>query len=332
MKEHLPPHKAKEPEDWLSMFKIEVTSSASDLYNNGNQQIEVTVTAEPVRGETITDAQLRSITLYTKEPNGSYRPISPSPTTEGSWAQQTERDPRFDYYDPGAQDGPEASTDVRRPKAELYRTFYVSSRASSGSTLTVSAGIDYSPTIRYHSDVAPYQSTVVLTARNSRVYDSPEQFTLVPNIEEVTPDRYFVTYRLQPIGAGVAFAVVNVSPNGMIRWQRNEPGNTFATIVGWVEVGTTKIRYEESITRELGASAVALLRRDVGAASANSLILFMQADNRFPYHYDTAVNYQGPLRVSGADKQGHLIRIAIRFKGDSRNELDTSIVFDADNQ
>ena len=107
----------------------------------------------------------------------------------------------------------------------------------------------------------------------------------------------------------------------MIKWARNEPGNTFATIVGWVAINTKAIQYEVNITNRFDQPARDALKKEVPSASSSELIIFMQADNKFPYHRDSAIEYKGPLQVRGSDKQGNPIELGIVFEGTERTSL-----------
>ena len=314
----------KPSDDWIANFEIKATSALPALYANGNQQVQLTVNVEPYDGRTVTPTQLNSISLYSKNTDGSYQRLAINPVTEGDWAQQTERNPVYDYFEGvttvAHATGREGLAKNDSERAVSSKVLYVTTLASGGSTITLVAGIDYDASTTLYSDVVPYTSTAVVTAHSSKLYDDPAEFSFIRTGEPAN-DRWTMTYRLRPATATVKLAAGTITPNGMIRWARNEPGNTFATIVGWVQVNTTAIRHEENITKHFDETTKDILQKEVPNASASDLLIFMQADNRFPYHYDSAVGYKGPLQVQGSDKQGNPVQLGIAFEGTERTSL-----------
>lgn len=58
---------------WLTRFRLDITSSSNRLYANGRQQVEVTVTLEPRKGETLSEESLNSLSLVLIDEDGEPR-------------------------------------------------------------------------------------------------------------------------------------------------------------------------------------------------------------------------------------------------------------------
>ena len=136
--------------DWLSRLNINITSNSNRIFNNGNQQLEITVGITPRKGETVSEEQLNSVRLMTLEDNGQYQELS-------RYRVSSTRDSRFEYY---ANTG---SPPERVLESTTYRRkFYVSSVASGGSLQTIYAAITRDPDSHYVSHTSIFNSSVTI--------------------------------------------------------------------------------------------------------------------------------------------------------------------------
>ncbi|WP_449433670.1 hypothetical protein [Pseudomonas putida] len=138
---------------WLSTFRLDITSNSNCVYANGRQQVEVTVTLEPRSGEVISDAALDSLTLLQFDDDGTIT------TLDSALKLSSERDERFDYY--GASGRVRRSADTLS-SSTLRRRFYVSSKLPGGSLSTVHAGIWKDDDTHFETNIAPFKSSVVI--------------------------------------------------------------------------------------------------------------------------------------------------------------------------
>ncbi|MFJ9989129.1 hypothetical protein ACIQSO_00180 [Pseudomonas putida] len=144
---------SKKATQWLSRFRIDITSNSNRVYANGRQQLAVTVSLAPRDGETITDEQLNSICLFEINDDGQYCQLD-------NWlVAHTERDQRFNYY--GATGGaPQGLIDSNSQTRR--RTFYISSTCPGGTLRTVYAGVLQDPDTPFFTDTAPFKSSIVV--------------------------------------------------------------------------------------------------------------------------------------------------------------------------
>lgn len=82
--------------DWLSEFTIEVTSGSEGAYNKGNQQIMITLTAEPIADETVTLEEFASLLPEVREAMEHPKFLDTLNETK-PWSWNTEHDPSFDF-------------------------------------------------------------------------------------------------------------------------------------------------------------------------------------------------------------------------------------------
>lgn len=166
--------------NWLSRLNINISSNSNRIFNNGYQQLEISVGLTPRNGEVITDDQLNSVRLVTLEDDGTYQELS------GEYRYFLERDKRFDYYaDTGSPPAPllESTT--------LRKRFYVSSTASGGSLKVIYAAITKSPDEHYVSHTSTFNSSVTIeTVTRLRRQRSDFKLEAVDLLEDQVTDTY----------------------------------------------------------------------------------------------------------------------------------------------
>ncbi|MFJ3466785.1 hypothetical protein [Pseudomonas sp. NPDC090201] len=135
--------------DWLSRLNINITSNSNRIFNNGNNQLQVSVGLTPRKGESITKEQLNSVRLVTLDDDGQYRELS------GEYRVSRKRDERFEYY---ADTGMAPSRLLE--STACSRKFYVSSTASGGSIKTLYAAVTRDEDSHYVSHTSVFNSSV----------------------------------------------------------------------------------------------------------------------------------------------------------------------------
>ncbi|WP_346832451.1 hypothetical protein ABDX87_08335 [Pseudomonas abietaniphila] len=155
---------------WLSKFKIEVTSNSNRLYRNGNQQVKVTVSLTPAKGQEITDGQLDSIWLFLISDDGQYRDLRthfgerayqaywpseiPGPVEpQELFRVSTVKDPRFEYY---AASGSAPLNLIE--SSSRARTFYISSLAPAGERYKIYAAITKEEGVEYATSTSIFNA------------------------------------------------------------------------------------------------------------------------------------------------------------------------------
>jgi hypothetical protein len=162
----------KDDAKWLSKFKVDVTSNSAKLYNNGSQQVKVTVSLTPIKGQEITNEQMDRIWLFLIKDGNDYRDLGIDygrAAYDPEWAKSnpaepedlfrvsTLKDPRFEYY---AASGfaPQNLTE----SAPRSRDFYISTLAPGGERYRIYAGITKESGVEYATSTSRFNSYVEL--------------------------------------------------------------------------------------------------------------------------------------------------------------------------
>ncbi|MCO7522351.1 MULTISPECIES: hypothetical protein [unclassified Pseudomonas] len=164
---------------WLSRFEVAVTSNANRVFANGRQQVEITLSIEPRKGQEITAEQLATLQLVVLDDDGIPRDL------QGDLQVSDQRDPRFAYH---AASGAVPSALLQSTPRTLRRRFYVSSTLAGGTLSTLYAGIWKDPETHFETTRAPFQSSVIIES-----IAAPEPHISMFNLElEKTRETYHV--------------------------------------------------------------------------------------------------------------------------------------------
>lgn len=136
---------------WLTGFKIRVTTTSNKVFNNGLQQLQVSVSVTPKAEQEVTEEQLNSIRLVTLEDDGHYKEL------EGELTVSKERDERFEYF-------PEHGV-LRNRELEsgtFRRKLYVSSTRPGGTQDILYARISKDDGTHYVTGTSKFNSEVLI--------------------------------------------------------------------------------------------------------------------------------------------------------------------------
>lgn len=162
----------KDDAKWLSKFKIEVTSNSNKLFNNGNQQLKVTVSLTPVKGHTITDEQMDRIWIFLIKDGSDYRDLGssfrrgrqdPKPVVdnhaepEDFFRVTIDKNPLFEYH--AASGFAPQNLIASAPRS---RDFYISTLAPGGERYKIYAGITKEEGVDYATSTSRFNSYIEL--------------------------------------------------------------------------------------------------------------------------------------------------------------------------
>lgn len=300
--------KKSELGEWLSTFKIELTSNSPSLYGNGRQQVEVTLIVEGARDIVITQEQLNTLTIVHRNDLGEYAPLPDTQSEDLDWFASLTRDERFDYYE-GSVHGHFAAPDT---DAVLSKRFYVSTVASGGSVIELHAQIEMAPDAIFVTEDTN-DSSIKLSAVTLPSYIFPDHYTWANTWQQGDSNGSAFIQEWSLAANQPAFSCAEEragNPNGMIKWQRNAPEESAASNVGTGYPGDTEFRYNPSIL--VGDDFAARRHKNVESDNKSHVVVVLQADNRIPYNAG-GLAHQGPCRVLVYDKNGNTHELEFSF-------------------
>ena len=139
---------------WLRHFQLDITSNSRRVYANGHQQVEITVSLEPRKGQTISQQSLDSLTLVQIDDEGNPRVLD-HPHLYAHY----ERDERFVYHNAS---GTAPSALMAHSPQSIRRRFYVSSKRPGGTLSQIYALIWKDEDHYFVTNADPFKSSVVI--------------------------------------------------------------------------------------------------------------------------------------------------------------------------
>ncbi|WP_442112383.1 hypothetical protein [Pseudomonas sp. NUPR-001] len=202
---------AENPILWLKEFSIKVSSGNDRVYNNGRQQIEISLTVEPQANQEISDAQFNTLKPVYLDDDGNYVAL-PELTSNESWFYSSSENPNFDYLpstftpepltaatfnedgslgqlltlgpegnwldannaDPVTSNTEISSTNTQVNGARRVKRFYVQSHSRAGTDITLYACIEKNQETIYYSKDS--ESEVTLIAESTPAFKFPEDY------------------------------------------------------------------------------------------------------------------------------------------------------------
>lgn len=138
--------------NWITRFSLSTTSNSNKVFSNGRQQIEISVSVTPKRGEIITEEQLDSIRLVTLDDDGNYQELT------GELQTSAERNSTFEYYGSSGS----APSYLQLATSSRRKRIYVSSTRPGGSVDTIFATIRKDEHTYYASQTSLFNSFAIV--------------------------------------------------------------------------------------------------------------------------------------------------------------------------
>lgn len=304
--------------EYLSTFKITITSNSPSLYGNGLQQVEVTLSVEPVEGVQITPERYESLKIVYLKDNGEYEELPELHTEAFKWFASLTRDERFDYYSPATTLKRAVRPSPVEPAAkpatvtEISKKFYVSTVASGGTLIELHARIEMSPTAIFVTENTN-DSTIELNALALPNYFYPEDYNWDNTWSQGNPPQsaFIQEWSLsakQPTFSCAESRAENAE--GMIKWERNAADITQASNVGVAYPGEKNVRYNPLIN--VGDAFLSDRHKTVQSSNNRTVVVVLQADNLIPYYQD-GLAHAGPCRVLAYDMNGNTHELEFSF-------------------
>jgi hypothetical protein len=299
---------------WLDEFDIFLTSRSDRVYNNGRQQVEVTLVVRPAENHALTDEQFDSLGLVYQNSQGEWVTLATS-SGDAPWFSQAEQDLRFDYY-PSLDD---RAVPLKLPMdqhAIRFKRLYVHSCAAPGDSLILAGAISYSP---HDSPCLTDTSTVTLMAEQSPSYCFPEDYQWQRRVRvedrsfdsaAITSDAFVYEYTLRPQRVDFSCARLPDAYN-LIRWDEDHPSRDLATVVGVALPHASDVTYAPSL-----ASATELqtrLAKQTMASTHGQLVVIAQGLSNVPRALHEAQTSPS-LKLEALDRHGVLHRLALDFE------------------
>ncbi|MFJ4389432.1 hypothetical protein [Pseudomonas soli] len=308
---------ATESSPWLDQFSIFLTSRSDRVYNNGRQQIEVTVLIIPADGQTVTDAQYDSLGLAYLNANEEWVAL-PGVVDSLGWCYQSDHDNRYDYY-PSAFD---MAVPVELPcetSSGKLKRFYVHCSAAPGGALTLRGTIDQAPGGRVQTAELEHK----LLAEPSPCYRFPEDYHWQKRMRVgdrlFNPawhrlDRFVFEYALRPKHVDFShadFASSAATGHNLIRWGGGQPDQRQATVVGVAFPQSAAIDYDPVI--EPGTELAERLVKHVLTPNDHQIVVVAQGV-RGDSRAGGSVPQGQPLEIDAYDRYGAVHRLEIDFE------------------
>lgn len=306
--------------DYLSLFKIEVSSGSEFMYENGRQQVELTLSVAERDGYILTEAELNILTVVHRTPNGQYEPLPATPqdtTDEFEWFLNSARDERFEYFPLQAKSKCNSTAkknnfqSVSQTKVDIKtRTFYITTTAPGGSSIELFAQIEICG--EPYTTGVDFVSTAHLTAVALPNYTEQDYTWVKSWFEGNPPSAAFINeWSLAANKARFSYAEeLADKPYGMIRWQVPAEGERNASNVGLAFPREKEFKYNPKIR----VSDDFLLKRHTVVQSPDpyEIVVVLQASNIITYD-SASFAENGPCTVDAYDINGNSHRVTFAF-------------------
>ncbi|MNJ28752.1 hypothetical protein D3C77_232990 [compost metagenome] len=324
--------------DWLTEFKIEFGSASNYLYNNTRQPVKINLTVEAKGDLTFLDEEVESLVIVYINNKGEHIEIPTNPG-ELKWHCTDSKDPLYDYFEGAAEDNKESLGAVPAALKSITKSYYIYTGDNHGAVLKLYAKItkyekdpgetEPKPKYTYTSDNTPFSSSVILEAKRPPAFNFPDhyQFNLAYS-ESGVPEDLFVHEHSVSLKRFrfVKSAFEDNDKKGMIRWDRKEIGQTWATHVGIAGVGERKVQYQGFT---LGDSFTA--RENVTSSTQDKVVILLQGANNISYYYDSnpPSGREGPCTIHAYDSQGNKHTLSFRFEDGQRVNVALDVTVNA---
>lgn len=318
-------HKASTPNaitDYLSIFKIEVSSSSGMLYANGRQQVELTLSVAAAQTYPLTDVEVDTLAVVYFNSNDQYEALPTQQGDASTWFANRTYNPQFEYFPPLPDSGhlqdESHKVDPRlNPSATVKtRKFYVSTVAQGGSKIKLFARITLAG--KYYFTEGTFESVAEITAVALPVYSERDYEFKKTSNEGNPPDTAFINeWSLSALNARFSFGELKSEGYGMIRWQRPAGNETAASNVGVALPRDEKFKYSPRI--KLGSQFLTERRVFVESYNPYHIVFVLQASNHIPFD-PSNLPYGGPFSLNAYDIDGNFHEITVAFDTDQGSD------------
>lgn len=292
---------------WLAGFDISVSSSSRRAYNNGLQQIEVTLSVLAAQGQTITQAQMDSTALVIEQPDGTWTLLS-SEGDASDWWYSTARDDRFHYL-PAWVEEPSAQR-LSSGLVSRQKTFYIQTTAEGATTLNLSGSI------QQFSDV-PGSQCLTAGGVNLEAVEPPHYSTsdyhwrlVCSKSHSANPHRVLNEYELRLAHVAFSYATFDTPADQGMLLLGTHPKLT--AHVGVALPGSRTVHHNDNIDPGQGfhARRVAQLEH----CPAGTIVFVVQTDDEIPRNPGS--QNTGPCALTAFDRYGNRHQLMVGFNSD----------------
>lgn len=299
-------HNQRHADAWLAGFDIHVSSSSRRTYNNGRQQIEVTLSALPAQGRTITQAQVDSMELVIKQPDGTWAPLL-SEGDASDWWFSTAHDDRFHYL-PAWVEEPYAP--LVAGQASRHKTFYIHTTAQDAATLNVAGSIQQVPGM-------PGTQCLSAGSVNLQAVEPPHYSTsdfgwhlLHPANHSANPYRVVNEYELRLGHVGFSCVTFDSAADQGMLLLGADPKLT--AHVGIALPGSKVVHHNDTIDPGQGFRERRIDQLE--HCPAGAIVFVVQTDDEIPQNPDN--RNTGPCALNALDHYGNYHHLTIGFDSD----------------
>lgn len=310
---------------WLDDFSLALTSRSQRIYNNGRQQIEVTLLVVPAADSLLSDAHYESLGLVYQTADGDWRALSQDDEHQ-DWFYRTEQDVHFDYYPSVVDSAVPVELPAHSPGARIKR-FYIHSRAKQGESILLAGTI----LARDHTSLRFTEPLPLeLIAEQSPRYSFPEDYEWHGKVRVgdrlfgdtcINDQAFLCEYALRP--QRVAFSAAECpqpphTPPNLMRWS-DDAQSSLATVVSLALPGASAVSQEPALSRAAELSTQRITQPIT--STAGQVVVMAQGFHDVPAELQPCRSVQ-PLTLHLYDRHGALHSLDIDFDGpDNRFDL-----------
>ncbi|WP_312327495.1 hypothetical protein [Stenotrophomonas sp.] len=326
------PGRADASFDLLSKFEPALMST-SRLYANGRQQVAIEVLLVPMlhnEAAELTPAELDSVRLVH---------YNTGDELSDAWTIAREKN-EYSYYPEPGRDAATITRVSRTGEGKRYVIeLYVSTTESeglsrklalaitresdglvvitNGEKLPPNNGIDQSVTLQmvkvptYSIQNYPFEKNIVREVALDGGPSGPGRVR-----EDGGSPVFIANYHFTAVDNSnntIMFKSLEVESGGMIQWHDKVAGEHYASYTGYAVPGSDDIVYNPEI--ELGHLHTPEKKVRDPAEDTGTIVLV--GDVNIPFHYNSAINHDGPCRVNAIDEYGNGHALFVRFKDTS---------------
>ena len=291
---------AADPTTWLSIFRVDLVSASNQLYNNGNQQLAINITATVRDGQPeLTETQFSSMKLVLEVGEGEYEEIPFDGAGNYKWWQWPTLDERFDLMPPRASLAP-------------AKPMYVTSTAIANTVVKLRGMIQKDADTIYYTEKI-FDTSISAQSINPPEYNASD-FNLELGWEEGDITNTFYHEYILTL-ADVRFSTeFSLDVSGMIRWHDNSADQTYATYVGMSPPGSRKIIYNSAITIPVDFEPKTQTQHE----NQNAFVLVLHGANNIRFKPEDLV-HDGPCTITLVDRNGNAHSLGFQFLNEGTN-------------